>query len=399
MGVLPKRILLGVTGSIAAYKSAELIRCLRQKGSDVQVVMSDTAEHFITALSLQTLSHHPVHKSLWDGQSGFGMDHIALARWPSVVVIAPASAHHIAKLAMGLADDLLTTLCLATTAPIVIAPAMNPVMWQQETTQAHIALLKKRGIHILGPVEGKHACDEEGLGRMMEPEGLVESLSHLFAPKIPLNILITAGPTQEPIDPIRFLSNQSSGKMGFALAEAAALKVDKVTLVSGPVNLMTPGKVLRIDLHTAEEMLQAVMREITTHHIFISCAAVADYAVQGIAPHKIKKQSAPLTLTFKKNQDILFAVSKLPQRPFLVGFAAETEAVLQNAKKKLIGKNLDMIVANRVGPGRGFQSDYNEVTLLWAHGKKKFPRMHKQELAHSLIDCILERYATVRDSS
>ncbi|MGL6223330.1 MAG: bifunctional phosphopantothenoylcysteine decarboxylase/phosphopantothenate--cysteine ligase CoaBC [Steroidobacteraceae bacterium] len=396
------RVVLGVTGGIAAYKSAELTRRLKDKGADVQVVMTAGAREFVTPLTFQALSGRPVRTDLWDAAAEAAMGHIELARWPQRIVIAPATADFIARLAHGLADDLLSTLCLATDAPIVVAPAMNRLMWSNAATQANVAALRQRGCTILGPAEGAQACGETGAGRMVEPQAIVDAL--FAAPRSRdgnsslrgRKVVVTAGPTRERIDPVRFITNRSSGKMGYAVAEAARDAGANVVIVSGPVNVPTPPGVQRIDVETAEQMMNAVQAEIADTDIFIAAAAVSDYRMREIAAHKIKKTSDELSLQLSRTPDILATVAAGSPRPFVVGFAAETQNVERNALAKLEGKKLDMIAANQVGEGLAFDCDDNALTVYWAGGKRELERAPKCQLAGSLIDVIAERFAGSR---
>ncbi|WP_303901565.1 bifunctional phosphopantothenoylcysteine decarboxylase/phosphopantothenate--cysteine ligase CoaBC [Thiohalomonas denitrificans] len=389
-----KRVLLGVTGGIAAYKSAELVRELRRAGADVQVVMTPAAGQFIAPMTLQALSGHPVRSELFDPAHEAAMGHIELARWADLVLVAPASADFLARLATGMADDLLATLCLATEAPLVVAPAMNRQMWAAPATVDNMARLASRGIHRLGPAQGEQACGETGPGRMLEPESLVEELAGLLRPRDfdGVAVTITAGPTREALDPVRFLSNHSSGKMGFALAAAASTRGARVRLVAGPVALATPVGVERIDVESAEQMLKAVLA--APGELFIGCAAVADYRPRLPAAEKIKKNEARFVLELERNPDILVAVARLAERPFTVGFAAETEDLAVNARNKLRNKRLDLIAANRVGEraeGGGFNSDYNALHVFWEGGDDALPPMRKSELAHRLLDRVRAR--------
>ncbi|SCZ61996.1 bifunctional phosphopantothenoylcysteine decarboxylase/phosphopantothenate--cysteine ligase CoaBC [Thiohalomonas denitrificans] len=389
-----KRVLLGVTGGIAAYKSAELVRELRRAGADVRVVMTPAAGQFIAPMTLQALSGHPVRSELFDPAHEAAMGHIELARWADLVLVAPASADFLARLTAGMADDLLSTLCLATEAPLVVAPAMNRQMWLAAATVDNVARLASRGIHRLGPAEGEQACGETGPGRMLEPESLVEGLAGLLRPRDfdGVAVTITAGPTREALDPVRFLSNHSSGKMGFALAAAARARGARVRLVAGPVALDTPVGIERIDVESAEQMLESVLAG--PGDLFIGCAAVADYRPGLPAAEKIKKQEARITLELERNPDILAAVAGLAQRPFAVGFAAETQDLVVNARNKLRNKHLDLIAANLVGEraeGRGFNSDYNALHVIWEGGDDALPLMRKSELAHRLLDRVRAR--------
>ena len=390
--LMNKRILLGITGGIAAYKSADLVRRLRDAGAEVQVVMTAAATEFVTPLTFQALSGHPVRCDLFDQAAEAAMGHIELARWADAILIAPCSTNTLAKLAQGLGDNLLTTLCLATDAPIALAPAMNRLMWSNPATQANLQLLQQRGIQLFGPGSGSQACGETGEGRMLEPQELAELTSKLFQHEslTGKKLLITAGPTREALDPVRFLSNRSSGKMGFALAEAAAEAGAEVTLIAGPVSLATPHAVQHIDVESAEQMHAAVLKEAAKADIFIGCAAVADYRLAQPATEKIKKDkdSDVLELKLLKNPDILAEVAGLPQRPFCVGFAAETENLIAHAQEKLKRKNLDLIVANTVGPTQGFEQDQNAVEVLWRDGQKSFTEMPKTKLARHIIRLI-----------
>ncbi len=391
----PQRILLGVTGGIAAYKSAELVRRLRERGVEVQVVMTRGARHFVTPQTFQALSGRPVRSDLWDEAAEAAMGHIELARWAERVLVAPATADFIARLAHGLADDLLTTLCLATDAPVAIAPAMNRLMWANPATQANVALLESRGIAILGPAEGDQACGETGPGRMLEPNEIVEALSgtatggSLSGRKV----VVTAGPTRERIDPVRFITNRSSGKMGFAVAAAAREAGAEVVLVSGPVSVPTPRGVRRVDVESAEQMLEAVERELPDTDIFIAAAAVSDYRPVQVAQQKIKKTSDSMMLALSRTTDILGTVAAGSPRPFVVGFAAETQDVERNALAKLHGKKLDMIAANQVGDGLAFDCDDNALTVYWPDGQRTLERAAKAELARQLVEVIAERFA------
>lgn len=389
------RILIGVTGSIAAYKAAELVRQLRALGADVQVVMTQAATWFISPLTLQALSGKPVRIELWDTAAEAAMGHIDLARWAQRVVIAPASADFLAKLRVGLADDLLSTLCLATKAPIAVAPAMNQRMWQHPATQENIAALRARGVLIWGPAQGEQACGETGPGRMLEAAELCERICAWLKPR-PLQgvrILITAGPTREAIDPVRFLSNRSSGKMGYALVQAAVEMGAEVILVSGPVALEAPPGVEVVRVESAREMYEAVMARIDRAQIFIAAAAVADFTPAAVQPSKIKKDIDRFQLELIRTQDILAEVAKLPKPPFTVGFAAETDQLKECARAKLERKGLDMIAANPVGDGLGFEVDENRLWVLWSGGECYLPLTAKTELARQLLTLIGERYA------
>lgn len=393
-----KRILLGVTGGIAAYKSAELVRRLREAGAEVQVVMTAAACEFVTPLTFQALSGRAVRTDLFDRDAEAAMSHIELARWADAVMIAPCSANTLAGLAQGAADNLLTTLCLATDAPLAVAPAMNRLMWAHEATQDHIERLKQRGVHVVGPGSGGQACGETGEGRMSEPPELVEALAGLFehGALAGTAVLITAGPTREAIDPVRFMTNRSSGKMGFALARAAREAGAAVTLVSGPVNLATPDGVERIDVETALEMHEQTLLRAPRTDIVIGCAAVADYRMARPAEQKIKRRDPETHLTLVKNPDILAEVAALPagRRPWVAGFAAETEALEAHAREKLKRKNLDLIAANTVGPSAGFDRDDNALEVFWRDGGRSLPQTSKDKLARQLIALIAERRGT-----
>ena len=388
------RILLGVTGGIAAYKSPDLVRRLIERGADVQVVMTNAAQRFVSAMSFQAVSGRPTRSDLWDGTAEAAMGHIELARWAQLVLIAPASADFIARMAGGRADDLLATLCLATEAPIVIAPAMNRVMWTNKATQANVETLISRGIRILGPASGNQACGEIGPGRMWEPAKLADSLleppvnAGLLAG---LNVLITAGPTRERIDPVRYLTNRSSGKMGYAVAAAAREAGAHVTIVSGPVQLQTPVGVTRINVESARDMYAAVHRQVTDADVFIAAAAVADFQPVTVAKQKIKKQGLSVKLDLEPAPDIVKSVADMAKRPFVVGFAAETNDVEDNARSKLKRKKLDMIAANQVGEGIAFDCDDNALTVIWPGGKVEVTRGPKIDVARQLIALIAQR--------
>lgn len=388
-----RQILLGITGGIAAYKSAELVRRLQNRGADVRVVMTKAAQEFITPLTLQALSGNMVHTDLLDPSAEAAMGHIELARWADLVVIAPASADFIARLTHGHADDLLTTLCLATPARIALAPAMNQGMWRDAATQDNIAQLRKRDMLIWGPAEGEQACGDIGPGRMLEPDELAELTVKAFATRLleGKRVLITAGPTREAIDPVRYISNHSSGKMGFALAQAAVDAGARVTLIAGPVALATPEHAARVDVENAQQMFDAVQARVRDCDIFIAAAAVADYRPEQAVDTKIKKQSETMTLTLVRNPDIVASVAQLRPKPFTVGFAAETQQVKDYARDKLERKNLDMIIANDVAaPGIGFNSENNAVTVLWRDGEADFSERSKAQLARELI-ALIER--------
>ncbi|HGE6125660.1 TPA: bifunctional phosphopantothenoylcysteine decarboxylase/phosphopantothenate--cysteine ligase CoaBC [Vibrio cholerae] len=392
-----KKILLGISGGIAAYKCAELTRRLIERGATVQVVMTKAAKEFITPLTMQAVSGRPVSDSLLDPAAEASMGHIELAKWADLVLLAPATADLIARMAAGMGNDLLTTLVLATDSPVVVSPAMNQQMYRNLATQENIATLARRGMHIWGPAAGEQACGDIGPGRMLEPMDLVHRCEEFFGPK-PLagkRVLLTAGPTREALDPVRYITNHSSGKMGFAIAKAAAQLGADVTLVSGPVHLPTPVGVNRIDVQSGLEMHSAVMKEATSHQIFIACAAVADYRPQTVAEQKIKKSRDNDTLTIEmvKNPDIVASVAALTEnRPFTVGFAAETQDVETYARSKLVRKNLDMICANDVSiAGQGFNSNDNALTLFWKEGQHSLPLTSKDALASAVMHLIHEQ--------
>ena len=389
-----KKILLGITGGIAAYKSAELVRLLIKAGAQVRVVMTKSAREFVQPLTYQALSGHRVYTDTFDGAADSAMDHIELARWADLMLIAPASADSLAKLAHGYADNLLLTLCLACKRSVAVAPAMNQQMFANPATAENIAQLKSQGRLVWGPAAGEQACGDIGPGRMLEPEALVRHIFAHFEPGRLLGkeVLITAGPTREAIDPVRYISNKSSGKMGYAVAQAASEAGATVTLVSGPVCLGKPDQVKRIDVSTALAMRNAVIQRAVHADIFIACAAVADYRVDQIAAHKIKKSVQTMQINLVRNPDIVSAVANLEQRPFTVGFAAETEDLEQHARRKLESKKLDMIAANLVADGSGFEQDNNELIVLWSGGRQIFPYAGKDEIARQLVDLIADRY-------
>lgn len=397
MGFLAnKRILLGVTGGIAAYKSADLVRRLRDVGAEVRVAMTPAAGEFVAPLTFQALSGNPVHGDLLDPAAEAAMGHIELARWADAVIIAPATADFIAKLANGFADNLLLATCLATAAPIALAPAMNQGMWSKASTASNIELLRERGFIILGPDAGSQACGDVGPGRMLEPLGIVGGLESLFSSEVLAGrkVVITAGPTREAIDPVRYISNHSSGKMGYALAAAAAAAGADTWLISGPTVLSTPDRVKRIAVTSAAEMLEATLAAIEGCDLFIGSAAVADYRPKTVAEHKIKKndQNDTMTLVLEKNPDIIATVASLPQRPLTVGFAAETRDLEEHARRKLERKHLDVIIANDVSrTDIGFNSDDNQVLLVTAEGSEWLSLMNKNELARELISRLASR--------
>lgn len=397
MNEAPKaRILLGVTGGIAAYKSPVIVRRLREQGAEVRVVVTPSAARLVSPAVFQAVSGQPVRGELWDEQAEAAMGHIELARWADLVLIAPATANIMSELACGSAGSLLTTLCLASDAPLLIAPAMNQAMWRHPATQDNLATLQDRGVTVLGPALGDQACGDSGPGRMLEPAEIVAEVlaQRPFATGAlqNLSVLITAGPTREPIDPVRFVSNRSSGKMGFAIARAAAAAGARVTLVAGPVSLPTPAGVERVDVETAEQMRDATLSRCGDSHIYIGAAAIADYRPAEIAAHKIKKRRDTMELDMVRAPDVLREVAALADGPFTVGFAAETRDLEAHAREKLDGKRLDMIVANLVGENLGFDSDDNSALVIWPDGQAALPDMPKIRLAAALVELIAERY-------
>ena len=392
--LIGKRIVLGVTGGISAYKAAFLVRLLRKNGANVRVVMTQSATKFVTPLTFQALSAKPVHTELLDLNTETAMGHIELAKWADLILIAPASANFIARYANGFAEDLLSTLCLATDSPVIIAPAMNQQMWRNQATQENLERINARGITVVGPTAGVQACGDDGPGRMLEPEEIVVHTANIFQTNILTGsrLLVTAGPTLEAIDPVRFLSNRSSGRMGYAVATAAAEAGADVTLISGPVDLAAIGIEKVIHVTSAEEMQESVMQRINNIDIFISAAAVADYRVQKISEQKIKKSDDTYELIMQKNPDILAEVSALYDAPFTVGFAAETENLELNAQTKLHLKNLDMIAANQVDKKLGIDCDEKALTIFWKTGCEKLPLAPKNKLARSLIKLIALQY-------
>lgn len=388
--------MLGVTGGIAAYKAADLVRRLKEAGADVQVVMTESAQRFVGAQTFQAVSGRTVRSSLWDEAAEAAMGHIELARWPDLILIAPASANTLARLAHGFADDLLSTLCLATDRPIAIAPAMNRLMWANPATQQNVQTLRTRGVSVFGPGSGSQACGETGDGRMWEPLQIREAVAALLqAPGAPLsgvNVVLTAGPTREPIDPVRFITNRSSGKMGYALAEALAQLGAEVTLVSGPTALAAPTQVRRVDVQTAAQMLDAVREHSTRAQILIGAAAVADYRVGSVAEQKIKKHGETLDLALVKNPDILSELRQTYPDLFIVGFAAETEKLAEHARGKLERKRLNMIAANWVGDGKAFDRDDNALHVFWSGGERELQQAAKTDIARDLALLIAERY-------
>ena len=392
-----RRIVVGVSGGIAAYKSPDLVRRLREREHSVRVVMSAAAREFITPLTLQAVSGNPVHTDLLDSSAEAAMGHIELARWANLVLVAPATANFLARLRLGLADDLLSTLCLATDAPIAVAPAMNRQMWRHPATQDNVAALARRGVRFIGPAEGDQACGETGPGRMEEPEVIASRVSERLPERGDLEglaVLVTAGPTREPLDPVRFISNHSSGRMGYALAEAAAGAGARVTLVSGPTAISAPPRVECVEVMTAAEMREAVMSRVGDVSILIAAAAVADHRPAVYRERKIKKNGASEALALERTPDILAEVATLSRRPFTIGFAAETDDIEANARAKLEAKALDLIAANRVdGPGVGFASEDNALDVYWASGGVlHLGHKPKRVLAEELVTLIAQRY-------
>jgi len=388
-----KRILVGITGGIAAYKAAELVRMLKQRGANVRVVMTEAATTFITPMTLQALSAQPVHTTLLDEKAEAAMGHIELAKWADRIIVAPASAGFIARIAQGQANDLLTTLCLASKSPLMLAPAMNQQMWASKATQDNIEIIQARGIELLGPAIGEQACGDIGLGRMIEPDAICEIVNRHFSSDLcaGMNVLITAGSTQEAIDPVRYLSNHSSGKMAYALAEAFIEAGASVTLVSGPTNLTISDSVNKINVISALDMLQAVKDNIQDNTLFIAAAAVSDYRPVEVSSQKIKKNEDKLTLEFIKNPDILKEVAVNYPEITCIGFAAETNDLIVNAKKKLHDKKLSMVIANQVGIAQsGFQSDDNKVSVITKTGVCDIEKMSKKKLARILVEKIAD---------
>ncbi|MDA0820906.1 MAG: bifunctional phosphopantothenoylcysteine decarboxylase/phosphopantothenate--cysteine ligase CoaBC [Proteobacteria bacterium] len=386
-----KRIVLIVSGGIAAYKALELVRRLRDGGASVRVVMTEAAQRFVGQLSFQALSGEPVHTDLLDPAAEAAMGHIEIARWADGVVVAPATADFLARLRAGAANDLASTICLATSAPILLAPAMNQQMWQNMATKDNVATLIKRGLRSVGPDSGAQACGEFGPGRMAEPVAIAAALADLFVPQTlsGIRVLVTAGPTHEAIDPVRYLTNRSTGKMGFALAQAALEAGAEVILIHGPVSLSAPSGAAAIAVVSADEMFHAVMENIKNIDIFISCAAVADYRIESPATQKRKKNDTSLSLTLTPTRDILKSVTAQSMPPFAVGFAAETENLLEHARSKLERKSLDMIAANQVGvKGLGFESSDNELHVLWKGGQQHLAKAPKEVIARQLVGLI-----------
>lgn len=397
MGLSGKKIVLGVSGGIAAYKTPELVRRLRERGAEVRVVMTEAAKAFITPLSLQAVSGYPVSDSLLDPAAEAAMGHIELGKWADLVILAPATADLIARITAGMANDLVSTICLATPAPVAVVPAMNQQMYRAVATQHNLEVLSSRGLLLWGPDSGSQACGDVGPGRMLDPLTIVEMAAQHFTvikDLKHLNVMITAGPTRERLDPVRYITNDSSGKMGYAIAAAAASRGANVTLVSGPVSLPTPPWVKRIDVTTALEMEAAVQQYAQEQQIFIGCAAVADYRAAAVADEKIKKQGDEITIKMIKNPDIVAGVAALlTHRPYVVGFAAETNNVEEYARQKRMSKNLDLICANDVSQvGQGFNSENNALHLFWQEGDKVLPLERKELLGHLLLNEIVTRY-------
>jgi phosphopantothenoylcysteine decarboxylase/phosphopantothenate--cysteine ligase len=386
MTLTGKRILLGISGGIAAYKAAELVRALVRAGADVRVALTEAGARFVTPVTLQALSGQPVWSDLWDARVPDNMAHIELSRDRELIVVAPASADFMAKVAHGLADDLLSTLCLARRCPLLLAPAMNVEMWENAATQGNLQLLQAHGVMVAGPAAGDQACGEVGMGRMLEPAQLLSEIESFFRPKLLAGrrVLVTAGPTEEPVDPVRVLTNTSSGKMGYAVARAAHEAGAAVTLVSGPVALATPPGVARTDVRTAAEMFEAVKNAVQSCDMFISVAAVSDYRVKNRAPQKLKKGNGGVSLELEENPDILAWVAALPKPPFCVGFAAESERLAQYAREKRARKNIPLIAANLAGEALG--GDENSITLYDDRGEHPLGRGPKLELARKLLE-------------
>lgn len=389
-----RRVLLGITAGIAAYKAAELARLLVREGAEVQVVMTPAAAQFIGPMTLQAITGRAVREALFDAQHEAAMGHIELARWAEAILVAPATADFLARIAAGMADDLLSTLCLAAAAPLLVAPAMNQAMWRHPATRANSERLRARGVVFLGPDEGEQACGDTGPGRMLEPAAIAAALrGQLSGGRLAgRRVVLTAGPTREALDPVRFLGNRSSGKMGFALAAALRTQGAEVVLVAGPVALPTPAGVQRVDVETALQMRDAVFASLPGADVFVACAAVADYRPAAAAAQKIKKSSETLTLELVRNPDILGEVSALPDRPFCVGFAAETQDVAVHAEAKRRAKGLDMIAANQVGGSQGFEADDNELLVIWGGGSETLGRQSKARLADRLVNLIADRF-------
>jgi phosphopantothenoylcysteine decarboxylase/phosphopantothenate--cysteine ligase len=391
-----RNVLLGVSGGIAAYKSAELIRQLQERGAQVRVVMTRGAQEFITPLTLQALSGNPVHTGLLDPEAEQGMGHIELARWADLLLVAPATADLIARLSIGRADDLLTTIALATPAPVLLAPAMNQEMWKDAAVTENIKTLKARGMRLIGPAEGIQACGDIGFGRMEEPSAIADAACTLFESGILAGkrVVVTAGPTREALDPVRYISNNSSGKMGYALARAAAEAGAITTLISGPVALETPAHVTRIDVESARDMLGESLAQLAECDIFLACAAIADYRPAQVENQKIKKAGTNISIDLVRNPDIIATVAASDDPPFTVGFAAETQNLLTYARDKMQKKCLDMIIANDVSNQKiGFNSDHNAVEVLWEDGQQSLEQASKETIAHQVIALIAKRIA------
>ncbi len=396
-------IVLGITGGIAAYKAPDLVRRLKERGADVQIVMTASAAEFVTDTALQAVSGRPVRSNLWDKEAERAMSHIELARWADVILIAPATAEMMARIVSGGAPDLLTTICLASEAPLAIAPAMNHVMWNNPATQANRRVLEERGVHILGPDIGSQACGETGAGRMLEPAAIAAAVFDLGVSRgegllAGRKVVVTAGPTREPIDPVRYISNRSSGKMGYAMARAALAQDARVILVSGPVDLPDPPGVEVRRVTTAAEMYAATHDVVADADIFIAAAAVADYRPATCSEQKIKKTEEQMRIDLVRCPDILASVAARDAAPFTVGFAAETENVDDYARKKLEAKNLDMIIANQVGAELGFDTDDNAASVFWPGGAQRFPRTGKSALANELIELVAARFHAARSA-
>jgi len=394
-----KKIVLGLTGGIAAYKAPELVRRLKEHGADIRVVVTESAKAFVTPLSLQAVSGNSVSDSLLDTEAELAMGHIELAKWADLILVAPATANTIAKITHGLADDLLTTICLATDATISIAPAMNQQMWHAKVTQENIQSLKNRSIFIWGPGKGEQACGDVGLGRMLDVPDLVEHTLNYFSSQQPQSLVgqhwvITAGPTREAIDPVRYITNHSSGKMGYAIAEAARALGAKITIISGPVNIPTPQGCEVECIESADQMLEKSLTLAPSANVFIGCAAVADYRIANVASEKIKKSDDKITLNLIKNPDVIAKVAALANKPFMVGFAAETQNVEQYALGKLQKKNLDLIAANDVAKsGQGFNSNKNALTVFGKKDRFNLELASKDEIAKQLVDIIIKESA------
>lgn len=391
-----KNIVLGITGGIAAYKTPELVRRLKDHGADVRVVMTEGAKAFITPLTLQAVSANPVSDSLLDTEAELAMGHIELAKWADLVIIAPASANTIARIAHGLANDLLSTLVLATSAPIAIAPAMNQQMWHAQATQENIHIIEKRNILVWGPGQGEQACGDVGLGRMLNVDELVTLVCEQYQSKklASQHWVITAGPTREAIDPVRYISNHSSGKMGYAIAQAAQSAGAKVTVISGPVNITAPVNVNVIAVESAQQMHKAAMDIVSSATVFVGCAAVADYRVASISEHKIKKtdDNDQMNISLIKNPDIIASIAAVKDKPFVVGFAAETQDLEHYALDKLKRKGLDLIAANNVATlGQGFNGNDNSLTVFSTDNKYQIPLANKSKVAQHLVDIITEQ--------